>query len=104
MPLPEQYRCCRKSLPVTEDFLSLLDQRRGRTLALFFPVRRKGSEESVKAWFHLWSLLLSDSLYAAGHGIFSMGPFSVPLFALHKCKHESGNEAVRGSMPGIKKF
>ena len=70
MPLPERYRCCRKSLPVTEDFLSLPDQRRGRTLALFFPVRRKGSEESVKAWFHLWSLLLSDSLYAAGHGIF----------------------------------
>ena len=31
-------------------------------------------------------------------------PFSVPLFALHKFKHESGNEAVRGSMPGIKKF
>ena len=48
MPLPERYRCCRKSLPVTEDFLSLLDERRGRTLALFFPVRRKGSEESVK--------------------------------------------------------
>lgn len=70
MPLPARYRCCRKSLPVTEDFLSLLDERRGRTLALFFPVRRKGSEESVKAWFHLWSLLLSDSLYAAGHGIF----------------------------------
>lgn len=52
MPLPERYRCCRKSLPVTEDFLSLL--------------------ESAEAWFHLWSLLLSDSLYAAGHGIFSM--------------------------------
>ena len=69
MPLPERYRCCRKSLPVTEDFLSLLDERRGRT-PLFFPVRRKGSEESVKAWFQLWSLLLSDSLYAAGHGIF----------------------------------
>ena len=25
MPLPERYRCCRKSLPVTEDFLSLLE-------------------------------------------------------------------------------
>lgn len=69
MPLPERYRCCRKSLPVTEDFLSLLESAAGQT-PLFFPVRRKGSEESVKAWFHLWSLLLSDSLYAAGHGIF----------------------------------
>lgn len=72
MPLPERYRCCRKSLPVTEDFLSLLESAAGQNPALFFPVRRKGSEESVKAWFHLWSLLLSDSLYAAGHGIFSM--------------------------------
>ena len=69
MPLPERYRCCRKSLPVTKDFLSLLESAAGQN-HLFFPVRRKGSEESVKAWFHLWSLLLSDSLYAAGHGIF----------------------------------
>ncbi len=46
MPLPERYRCCRKSLPVTEDFLSLPESSGLR--ALFFPVRRKGSEESVK--------------------------------------------------------
>lgn len=69
MPLPERYRCCRKSLPVTEDFLSLPESAAGQNPPVF-PVRRKGSEESVKAWFHLWSLLLSDSLYAAGHGIF----------------------------------
>ena len=47
MPLPARYRCCRKSLPVTEDFLSLLESAAGQN-PLFFPVRRKGSEESVK--------------------------------------------------------
>lgn len=103
MPLPERYRCCRKSLPVTEDFLSLPESAAGQN-PLFFPVRRKGSEESVKGMVSFMESAFIRFFICCRPWDFLNGPFSVPFFALHKFKHESGNEAVRGSMPGIKKF
>ena len=41
MPLPERYRCCRKSLPVTEDFLSLLESAAGQNPPVF-PCQTEG--------------------------------------------------------------
>ena len=41
MPLPARYRCCRKSLPVTEDFLSLLESAAGQNPPVF-PCQTEG--------------------------------------------------------------
>lgn len=101
MPLPERYRCCRKSLPVTEDFLSLPESAAGQNPALFFPVSRKGSEGMVS---FMESAFIRFFKCCRPWDFPNGRPLSVPFFALHKFKHESGNEAVRGSMPGIKKF